>query len=57
MKTIELLRHTANDGDVLTPDGVAAAVEIGRGLTGDMTLPCRPGRNEPRKRSPAYSPV
>ena len=33
-KTIELRRHTANDGDVLTAEGVADAVRIGRGLKG-----------------------
>lgn len=32
-KTIELRRHTLNDGDVLTAEGVAAAVKIGRGMT------------------------
>ncbi len=37
-KTVELRRHTDNDGDVLTPDGVRAAVEIGRGLDGDYRL-------------------
>lgn len=37
-KVVELRRHTANDGDVLTPEGVAAAVEIGRGLTGPYDL-------------------
>jgi broad specificity phosphatase PhoE len=30
MKTVELRRHTASDGDRLTPEGVRAAVEIGR---------------------------
>ena len=34
-KTIELRRHTASDGDVLTDEGVAAALEIGARLTGD----------------------
>lgn len=33
-KQIELRRHTDNDGDVLTTKGVAAAVEIGRNLSG-----------------------
>src|ERR1700716_1072148 len=28
-KTVELRRHAASDGDVLTPEGVAAALEIG----------------------------
>ncbi len=38
MKTIELLRHTANEGDALTPDGIAAAVEIGGALTGGYSI-------------------
>ncbi len=38
MKTIELLRHTANDGDGLTPEGVAAAIEIGHRLTGPYAI-------------------
>jgi broad specificity phosphatase PhoE len=32
-KTIELRRHTANDGDVLSMEGVEAALAIGRRLT------------------------
>lgn len=32
MKTIDLLRHTANEGDQLTKEGILAAVEIGRTL-------------------------
>lgn len=32
-KSIELRRHTANDGDVLTAEGVESAVRIGRTLT------------------------
>jgi broad specificity phosphatase PhoE len=31
---VELRRHTDNDGDVLSGDGVAAALRIGRGLAG-----------------------
>jgi broad specificity phosphatase PhoE len=31
---IELRRHTDADGDVLTPEGVAAALKIGTGLRG-----------------------
>jgi broad specificity phosphatase PhoE len=31
---IELRRHTDNDGDVLTPEGVRAALEIGSRLSG-----------------------
>ena len=30
MRYVELLRHPDNDGDRLSPDGVAAAEEIGR---------------------------
>jgi len=37
-KTVELRRHTENDGDVLTPGGVRAAWEIGRGLAGGYQL-------------------
>jgi broad specificity phosphatase PhoE len=33
-KHVELRRHTDADGDVLTPDGVRAAVEIGSRLAG-----------------------
>lgn len=38
MKTIELLRHTSNDGDALTSEGVAAAVELGRQLRGSYDI-------------------
>jgi broad specificity phosphatase PhoE len=31
---VELRRHTDNDGDVLTPGGVAAALRLGGGLAG-----------------------
>ena len=34
MKEVELRRHTANDGDELTPEGIADAVAIGRRLSG-----------------------
>jgi broad specificity phosphatase PhoE len=37
-RTIELRRHTDNDGDLLSEEGVAAAVEIGRTITGDFDL-------------------
>lgn len=37
-KSIELRRHTDNEGDVLTPEGKRAALEIGRGLTHDYAL-------------------
>jgi broad specificity phosphatase PhoE len=35
---VELRRHTDNDGDTLTEDGVRAALEIGRRLTGPYAL-------------------
>ena len=38
MKTIDLVRHTANDGDALTGDGVAAALALGPTLTGGYTV-------------------
>ncbi|HVH65124.1 MAG TPA: hypothetical protein VM674_03745 [Candidatus Acidoferrum sp.] len=38
MKTVELRRHTASDGDQLTPDGIHAAVEIGAQLVDDYDL-------------------
>ena len=37
-KYVELRRHTDNDADVLTPEGVQAAVEIGSHLTGGYDL-------------------
>jgi len=37
-KTVELRRHTDSDGDVLTADGVRAAVEIGSRLTTSYDL-------------------
>ena len=38
MKTVELRRHTASDGDALTPEGIAAAVAIGETLEGGYDL-------------------
>jgi broad specificity phosphatase PhoE len=35
---VELRRHTDNDGDTLTDEGVRAALEIGRRLTGGYEL-------------------
>jgi hypothetical protein len=35
---LELRRHTDNDGDVLSEEGVQAALEIGRRLTGRYAL-------------------
>jgi broad specificity phosphatase PhoE len=37
-KYVELRRHTDNDGDMLTPDGVRTALEIGASLTGGYDL-------------------
>src|SRR3954451_2240459 len=37
-KTIDLRRHFKNDGDVLTAEGVAAAVKAGKALTGRYGL-------------------
>jgi phosphohistidine phosphatase SixA len=37
-KTIDLRRHFPNDGDVLTADGVEAAVKAGRKMTGRYQL-------------------
>src|SRR5688572_24241538 len=38
MKTVELRRHTASDGDVLTPEGISAAVAIGERLGAEYDL-------------------
>ena len=37
-KEVELRRHTDADGDILTAEGVAAALEIGAGLRGEYEL-------------------
>jgi broad specificity phosphatase PhoE len=37
-KTIDLRRHFKNDGDVLTAEGVTAAVKAGKALTGRYKL-------------------
>ena len=37
-KVVELRRHTDNDGDALTADGVRAALEIGTRLEADYTV-------------------
>ena len=37
-RTVELRRHTDAEGDVLSPEGVQAAIEIGRRLEGEYTL-------------------
>lgn len=38
MKIVELRRHTANDGDALTPAGILAALELGAGLAHDYDM-------------------
>src|SRR5215217_6590285 len=35
---VELRRHTDNDGDELTEEGVRAALDVGRGLVGGYEL-------------------
>ena len=42
-KTIVLVRHTDNDGDVLTPQGVADAVAVGQSLDGAFTVAASSG--------------
>ncbi|MDH4278050.1 MAG: hypothetical protein OEZ14_13100 [Acidimicrobiia bacterium] len=42
-KAIVLVRHTDNDGDVLTPQGVADAVAIGRTLDGAFNVAASSG--------------
>jgi phosphohistidine phosphatase SixA len=37
-RLVELRRHTDNDGDALTEEGVAAALRIGAGLSGGYRL-------------------
>lgn len=37
-KQIELRRHTDNDGDVLTDEGVQAALDVGEDLAGDYEV-------------------
>lgn len=37
-KTVELRRHTDAEGDVLTPEGIRAALDIGRELHGDYDV-------------------
>jgi broad specificity phosphatase PhoE len=38
VKSVELRRHTASDGDVLTREGIEAAVAVGARLEGDYDL-------------------
>jgi broad specificity phosphatase PhoE len=37
-KVVELRRHTDNDGDVLSDEGIADAIEVGGRLRGDYAL-------------------
>jgi broad specificity phosphatase PhoE len=37
-KSVELRRHTASDGDVLTPEGIEAAVQIGSRIESSVDL-------------------
>lgn len=37
-KSVELRRHTANDGDFLTPEGIETALEVGKRLDGGYHL-------------------
>ena len=37
-RRVELRRHTDNESDVLTPDGVRAALQIGAGLDADYAV-------------------
>jgi broad specificity phosphatase PhoE len=37
-KSVDLIRHTDNEGDLLTPEGARAAVELGRRLSGGYDL-------------------
>lgn len=46
-KYVELRRHTDADGDVLTPEGVRAAVEIGSRLTGGYDILVSTGAQRP----------
>ena len=48
MRYVELRRHTDNDGDALTPDGISAAEAIGRDhLNRHTPHSCRPERLGP----------
>jgi hypothetical protein len=47
---VELRRHTDNDGDVLTDEGVAAALRIGAGLPGGYRLGSPPAPSGPPRR-------
>jgi hypothetical protein len=62
---VELHRHTDNDGDALTEEGVRAALEIGRELAGGYELlvstvsptPKRCPKNPPWRRVPTIDAV
>ena len=48
-KYLELRRHTANDGDELTKEGVAAAVELGSRLDGGYAAVWSSGAQRARR--------
>ena len=50
---VELRRHTANAGDALTEEGVRAALEVGRRLTGPYALLVSSGAQRAAQ-TPAY---
>ena len=53
---VEVRRHTDNDGDVLTPDGVAAALRLGDALAGGYRVAVSTGAQRATKRSGACWP-
>jgi hypothetical protein len=53
---VELRRHTDNDGDVLTDQGVAAALRIGAASRAATGWASPPARSAPPRRWPACSP-
>jgi len=55
-KEIELRRHTDADEDVLTAEGVAAALEIAHASEATTSSRSRPARSVRPRRSPASSP-
>ena len=57
MRYIELRRHTDSDGDVLTEEGVRAALEIGRRLSGSYTLLVSSGAQRATQTLACFEPV
>lgn len=56
MMTIELRRHTANEGDALTPAGAQAAIEIGRTLHGPYGLVVSSGAERATQAAECFVP-